>query len=86
MTLPPSDASGQGSCLLYDNYSFSVFMCSACLVSKAASLVTFIASAVASRRSTIPDLTAEEEREKNVEVHVNNAFNLETDSVTRTRI
>ena len=62
-------------------------MCSACLVSKAASLATFIASAVASRRSTIPDLTAEEEeREKNVEVHVNNAFNLETDSVTRTRI
>ena len=61
-------------------------MCSACLVSKAASLATFIAGAVASRRSTIPDLTAEEEREKNVEVHVNNAFNLETDSVTRTRI
>ena len=56
-----SDASGQGSCLLYDNYQFSLFMFSCCLMAKVASLLTFIASGLASRRSDIPDLTTAKE-------------------------
>ena len=41
---------GQGSCLLYDNYQFSVFMCSCVIVAKAVSLIFFFCSFLADRK------------------------------------
>ena len=75
------DESGHGSCLLYKNYEFSVFMCVACFVSKLVSLIIFIASRFASQRSKIEDVV--EDTDKNV--HVNASFDNE-DSPTRTNL
>ena len=41
--------------MLYDNYRFSVFMCSICIVAKSVSLVFFISSYFVSRNSSEPD-------------------------------
>ena len=82
----PAKSDGQGSCLLYSNYDFSVFMCACCLVAKTVSLVFFIASAVASRRSNIPDITAEIDENKTVEVHINEVCEGDEDVSIRTRM
>ena len=46
---------GQGSCLLYDNYQFSVFMCSCVIVAKSVSLIFFISSYLVDRKSGIAE-------------------------------
>ena len=72
--------------MLYSNYNFSVFMCTCCLVAKTVSLVFFISSSVASRRSDIPDVTAETGDDKTVEVHVNEVCEGDEDGSIRTRM
>jgi len=82
------DESGHGSCLLYENYDFSVFMCVACFVSKLISLIFFVASRFASQKSDIKDVGEEDTANNNLQVHVNNSFenDIDEDSPTRTRI
>ena len=73
--------------MLYSNYDFSVFMCACCLVAKTVSLLFFIASSVASRRSDIPDIMAEKEDKKTVEVHINEVCEGDDEDVSiRTRM
>ena len=60
---------GQGSCLLYDNYQFSVFMCSCVIAAKSVSLIFFISSYLVDRKSGQAE-TGEEKKaaEDNVNV------------------
>jgi len=81
------DESGQGSCLLYNNWEFSVFMCSCCIVAKLISLFFFIMSLVASRMSDIPDVTRNPNQNKSeLEVHVNQSCVIEEDGPTKTQL
>ena len=49
-------SSGDGSCLLYDNYQFSVFMTSVSVTMKLLSLAFYCLSLLASRKSRVPDV------------------------------
>ena len=48
--------SGDGSCLVYDNYQFSVFMTSVSVTMKLLSLACYCLSLLASRKSRVPDV------------------------------
>ena len=48
-------AAGEGSCLLYDNSQFAVFMTGVCVTMKTVSLAFYGLSILASRRSPVPD-------------------------------
>ena len=63
---------GPGSCLLYDNYQFSVFMCSCVIVAKAVSLIFFISSYLADRKYGIAETDGDK---KTSEDHVNSSQN-----------
>ena len=62
---------GQGSCLLYDNYQFSVFMCSCVIVAKSVSLIFFFSSYLVDRKSGMADTSGDQKTTDNVNVSQN---------------
>ena len=59
---------GQGSCLLYDNYQFSVFMCSCVIVAKSVSLIFFISSYLVDRKSGLDEADSDKKTAENMNV------------------
>ena len=57
---------GQGSCLLYDNYQFSVFMCSCVIVAKSVSLIFFISSYLVDRKSGLDEADSDKKTAENI--------------------
>lgn len=47
------DEFDQGSCLVYDNHKFSIFLCSICFVAKMVSLLLYIGSKVIIDKSKV---------------------------------
>ena len=46
----------EGSCIVYDNYQFAVFMTTVCVTMKTVSMIFYLLSLVASKKSKIPDV------------------------------
>ena len=62
---------GPGSCLLYDNYQFSVFMCSCVIVAKAVSLIFFFCSFLAGRKYGLAETGDDKKTREDINVSQN---------------